>query len=336
MFILEFVLTTFAKSTLESFRPLHYRGYIFSFYWFVDLLAIVSISLEIPFITEGMGLGDLSNRGSNGTGSYSKSVQILRLVRIVRLVKIFRIAAQRRKQREEQEELLHLAYLNLINFDEERKRRALNDKRTLKLGSTLSLAITRNVICMMLIMLIIIPIITWTTEDSGYQYSTYLLHENMINANVDTTAKQAMINEYIDVMDTNKVNDYLLYLRLLPFNETPYVNLENKIVSLRSSSISDEVFSTFINGTVFLTEARFNQSYLLRESALYSILLTWLVGSMLVIGSIIFTNDAQKLVLDPIEVCGCVLDISSYFQWLIDSKFCIAIDSSKSPHLTLI
>lgn len=40
-FILELGLNTWSKTTYQSFQPLKFTGYVFTFYWWLDLIAII-------------------------------------------------------------------------------------------------------------------------------------------------------------------------------------------------------------------------------------------------------------------------------------------------------
>ena len=62
-FIFELIINSWSRSKVViSFKPKFqflYEGYIFSFFWWFDLLAIVSIWPDIPWISKPLHLGDI-------------------------------------------------------------------------------------------------------------------------------------------------------------------------------------------------------------------------------------------------------------------------------------
>lgn len=55
-FIFELVATSWSKSTFERFYPPKYNGYIFSFFWWLDLIALLTLFPDVHFIASGLGL----------------------------------------------------------------------------------------------------------------------------------------------------------------------------------------------------------------------------------------------------------------------------------------
>jgi hypothetical protein len=85
-FCFEFALASFGKSRVLSFYPLSYSGkhsfplslsvgwflvvstgYLFNFFWFLDLASIVSMFPDVPWIANPIGIGSISNGGVTGT-----------------------------------------------------------------------------------------------------------------------------------------------------------------------------------------------------------------------------------------------------------------------------
>jgi hypothetical protein len=62
-FIAEFFIASWVLSTVHSFWPLNYEGYIFGFYFWLDAVATFSLLPDIPWIAEEIGLS-----GNGGTG----------------------------------------------------------------------------------------------------------------------------------------------------------------------------------------------------------------------------------------------------------------------------
>ena len=104
-FIGEFLLNTWSKTEYTSLKPLKFKGYIFTFFWFLDFVAILSMFPDIPFIANPLGLGGISSSVSNTSG-LSKIGRVIRLVRLVRLVKLYKIATERTKRQKLEEDMM--------------------------------------------------------------------------------------------------------------------------------------------------------------------------------------------------------------------------------------
>lgn len=93
-FIFELVANTWSKTIIHQFWPFKYEGYIFTFFWYLDIIAIVSMFPDIKWIADGLGIGNVTNAVS-GSNNYTKAGRVIRLVRLVRLVKLYKIASER-------------------------------------------------------------------------------------------------------------------------------------------------------------------------------------------------------------------------------------------------
>lgn len=92
-FIFEMVGNSWSKSTITQWTPYPIvQGYLFSFFWLLDILSILSLFPDIPFIAHPIGVGNLSNSVSGG--NLSRAGRIVRLVRLVRLVRVYKVSKQ--------------------------------------------------------------------------------------------------------------------------------------------------------------------------------------------------------------------------------------------------
>lgn len=303
-FIFEWVAATWSKTNFISFYPKFVKeGYMLSFFWFLDLIAIVSMIADVPMI----GLtNDSTYYQGNNTGNYQKAGRVVRLVRLVRLVKLYKLASERLRKRREEAALLELVRQGLADYETEKKKMALYDERQSKLGSQLSDSIIRKVIILILLLLIVLPFLQTDVPDNTTSFTTSYLHSINCNSNIPSVARNVMLNEYLTDLDVSPVDgtsDFLLYLKVWPLQNDPIVNYEGELDSLRNSQLTYEYRVDYdASGNISCeTSAYFNQAPLLYQENMYSIILTCFIGVMLVIGSVVFTNDAQELVLKPIE-----------------------------------
>ncbi len=311
-FIFELAGATWSKSRIISIYPkFEYEGYLFTFFWWLDLIAIVSMFFDVPIVAEGMGLTSVSSNVSNSGNSsnLTKAGRVVRLVRLVRLVKLYKVAsAKKLRQKQEQAlyELVRVGAIDSTRLEEEQQKLALNDSRQSKLGSQLSESITRRVIILVLVILCVLPIITYIPPNTVTKTSTKLLHDYNMNFTLNADVKQDFVDTYLALLQRPDGTDdgrYLVYLEMSPSYSSPLVDYRANYESLRDDAIIEEKYHYYDEdyGQDVVTHAIFNNNYIFRLNASNSIILTIFVGLVLVIGSVVFNDDAQRLVLTPIE-----------------------------------
>ena len=111
LFLLELILTSWAKSdfTKGIFKV---KGYMFGFFFWLDLLAILSMlpnltwiySLSTSLQQGEFNLGIAGKAGKIG----SKAARVVRMARLVRLVKLYKFTSQRRREKKMVNDLSHL------------------------------------------------------------------------------------------------------------------------------------------------------------------------------------------------------------------------------------
>jgi len=62
-------------------------GFLFTFFWWLDLLAIFSLFPDVTFIGEPIGISNMTNSTSSNS-NFTKAGRVVRLVRLVRLIKV--------------------------------------------------------------------------------------------------------------------------------------------------------------------------------------------------------------------------------------------------------
>jgi len=209
------------------------------------------------------------------------------------------------------QELLALVRVGELKFEDIESHQKLTAKRQSKLGDTLSTRITQRVIVLVLLMILLLPLISYSPANYGAEYSTKLLHRITCNSTLSEAVRKNFTEYWVDSLEyssanveplSTQSNRYLLYLKVdSSLYSDEVVNYNGALQSYRESVLQMFKYSTVDSGSTCTTHAIFSQNPLLKLTAEYSIILIIVVGVILVIGSIVFTDDAQVLVLDPID-----------------------------------
>lgn len=248
----------------------------------------------------------------------AKTGRVVRMARLIRLVKLYKISSQRQREKkmlQDLERLVQLGHINEQDIDAYVEKTRSSQKQS-KVGAELSDIITRRVIVAVLLMLLVVPLLSYSSSVADDQEVTSFLHSMNLNVNEGNASNceiwQNSVNEYIDFManildSSNDMHSYLLYLDIEPErcgidSIVSSVNVQN--LDLFRDEEKNEVYFTttdILSGTEYSVNAIFNIKYLKEKEALAGIYLTLFVVFMLVSLSTQFTGDAQKLVLEPIE-----------------------------------
>lgn len=323
-FIVELVLVTWSKTYHYSFKPWECEGYFLSFFFVLDVLAILSMFPEVPAISEAFGFDSLYEDHDNQTTL--KTARVVRMVRLVRLVKIYKIQAERRRAARLEAELLDLVRQGAVSYDDIATQRALYQSRQSKVGGLLSDSITRRVITIVLCMLFVVPFLQLVilNEERNTAVGS-LLHfveltdpdPDQLNklrfAAMDTFRKhapnlvrveitQASNGAPATIMDFDYTATWATDIHA--DSSTDYSSFwENTDVveKRRTGSTPKELDTITMTGDNYEVSATFDLWFEEYDRNVNQILLIIFVSIMLVAGSVVFTNDAQRLVLDPIE-----------------------------------
>lgn len=285
-FIAEFFIASWVQSTIHSFWPFKYEGYIFGFYFWLDAVATFSLLPDIPWIADKIGLS-----GNGGTGG----ARVIRMVRLVRLVKVYKIAQEKKKNAKIERELNKLVMSGAITMAAVEQRRKLFQTRQSRLGTQLSETITQRVIMLVLIMLIVVPLLTQTSSDNAPLKLTEDLQDFNIKASGPILS--SAIDWYVQNYNERDGRPFLLKLDVEPQGYHYVTNYTAYYNGLRDSSIETFYFG---NGT-HSTCAYFNKDLFQRTTSELQIILTIFVAVMLISGSVVVNDDVQLLVLTPVE-----------------------------------
>lgn len=323
LFMLEIVLTSWVKSDFSN-GIFKIKGYMFSFFFWLDLLAVISMIPDIPWLSDTLGLelfsgSSVNTRAGRAGRIGSRTGRVVKMVRLVRLVKLYKFHFQKKREKKMMTELSQLIQKGNIDPDEieDFVYRCNNNQKQSKVGAELSDAIIRRVIIAVLLMLCIVPLLTSSpfTEDEkeATQFLQKVNIETGIGPNADCEYLIGSANNYKDFMltslelsDYKNTPSYLIGLEIKPTRcgTDTIVDFENveKIAELRETSIRTiSIPPETVNGTKYSVIAKFNLEPFVEASSKSGIYLTVFVVVVLVTLSVQFTGDAQKLVLTPIE-----------------------------------
>ena len=304
-FIFELVGTSWSKTTFTQFYPrIRWTGYFLTFFWWLDFIAILSLFPDIPWIGHPLGVSGISNDVTGGS-NYTRAGRVVRLVRLVRLVRVYKVASERRRRAQQEQELLELVRLGVIRQSDVDKQRGLYNTRQSRLGDQLSQSTTRRVIVMILIILIILPVLLYSAPNEGPEFATRMLHTFHKSGGVSDEAKQVVLDTFVNKLVANYDDRFVERLDLIPSfplsPQNPYVFYQSSLNNLRESARLDIDYVSTVSSTTYTTAAIFGFKQLAREQAMYSILTTIFIAIVMVGGALIFTNDAEVLVIAPIE-----------------------------------
>ena len=292
--------------------------YCFSFFFWLDLVALWSITLEVDSLADTFAFG--LNDQASGTTDNFRVGRVVRMIRLVRLVKLYKITSQRRKEKKMMEDLELLIEQGRMDEGEvENFKFQMTHQKQSKVGTDLVDMITRKVIMMILSMLVLVPLLTFDVTPAHFQHSTELIHNVMAADLQDCATITPAVSTFVDV--TNSVGESAeLVFSLLDLQVTgdpcgikaqvvaelkTYItdeDLAEVFVGYKEGMFRDDYISLYtVNRDGFTTTAVFDVSQDAKESALFSIWLTLFVIFILITMSIAFENDAQTLILTPIE-----------------------------------
>jgi hypothetical protein len=290
-FLAEFFANTWSKSTIVSWWPFVKKGYIFSFFWFCDVVSIVSLFPDIPAISTGMGIS-----------KFPLNTRVIRVIRLVRLIRLYKIYAEKVRRTKQEEELLELVRTGAISYDEIEGRRALYNDRQSKLGAQLSDAITQKVIILIMVMMIIVEAVLLPPQDvvnNGPMFAFGLLHQlnvDQITGNISTASFTQFRDEMIGDVSTADGANYIIYLSY-NLTQGPFINDIGRLLSIRPEALVPYTFSTSLPqpyNEVVSTTVLINNIATVRAGSQWSIITTIFVGACLIIGAVVFTDDAQR------------------------------------------
>ena len=300
VFIFEFLGLSWSKTLFIQFTPTpQWKGYFGSFFWWLDLIAIISLFPDVTFI---YGINNFNSNTAGSSTTYTKAGRVVRLVRLVRLIKVYKVASERRRRQKHEAEMIELVNIGAIDEKDLLKQRGLYNLRQSRLGDQLSESTTRRVIILVLLVLIVYPLLTYTTNNIGPEFATRMLHNFNTNTNISDASKQVVLDVFLSEYTNNRTNRDVGYASIIPMAPyNPYVYFKANLDSLRDNQKLTESYTSYINNMLYSTEVIYSLQELTRSEAMYSILTTIFVAIILIGGALVFAADAEVLVIKPIE-----------------------------------
>lgn len=149
----------------------------YSFFFWLDIIATISICVDVkllsdlildlfdtPHETGDATMGDMATQ-SAGNNKLAKIIKALRLIRLIRIIKLYKYLVKSGSEMEEmrlREQQKHSA-----NAQQAALNRELEPSR---LGRSLSEALTRRLIILVLVLLMALPAITYSSFDASHTY----------------------------------------------------------------------------------------------------------------------------------------------------------------------
>lgn len=265
------------------------KGYLWSFYFWLDFIATLSMIPDIGWIwypivgidEDGDSGGDAdqikkAGRASKAGTRTSRVIRIIRLIRLIRIVKLYKnaqIAIKNRAQEEDDE------------FGD------MQLPMESKVGKRLSDLTIKRVIVLVLLLLLILPLFDtefYLTDPYSWDFGTNEMMEFRNKAGFDVVRQ-----EYIAYHEDD---DYpLIYFSYEDIDGKTYEwETDTKSEDLR---FAEKYFASSDHESVAVFDIRYEN----RVSSGLNICRTVFVCIVLTLGAIYFTKDASELVITPIE-----------------------------------
>jgi len=283
-----------------------------SFYFWLDIIATLSLVFELPWTgvdISGGDSGDAPSKAGNASKAGARAgriIRLVRMVRLVRLVKLYKYSAkiqeQKKKEklkREKADERKAEGKPPIEDDGEETVVLAVGKES--RVGAAMSDLMNRRVIVLVLIMLIVIPLLSTVDTNMEPELATEFIHNLFVSSVTGTTgladygAAKAKTIAFVVAemavikltMATNGVFDAASFTKTARIDE------------LRTNEI-DKFYSDSENGKYVTTLWIDKSSVTVAQSAM-AIYTTLFVVICLVAGTFFFSADVNRLVIVPIE-----------------------------------
>lgn len=316
LFIVELVLNSYAK-----------HGYLGRFYFWLDLMAVLSLVPDIGWIWDPIQ-GDSDDsastsaiRAGRASRAGTKAGRVVRIVRLVRLVRIVKLYKHLKRQKGE-------------DVDED----PINADQPSQVGKRLSDLTTRRLIILVLSLLFLLPLFDatfWKDADDYASFGLSTLHLLTFSAlaqpnNISPILKDSTVGYATEAgsvlylklngIDESVSNGWLENVRFTdgatvnPTNEWSYDHMRS-VAEVEEDFRDHEILRTSLEGctdgttgsaldddtVVCASEAIFDNKDFSVQEAWLNIGKTLFVMLVLAVGSLMFTRDAENLVIQPIE-----------------------------------
>ena len=277
-------LLLFALELVLSF--LYKPNYKWSFYFWLDLVATLSLITDIGWIWDSLiGVSNSSScskqlqnagKASRAGTRTSRILRIIRLIRLIRLVKLYKNAQIAMKGEDDEEPAV--TEIKLENIDQESK-----------VGKKLSEVTMKRVILIVLIMLFFLPF--FETDFYMSSQTSWVFGIDNMNAFLNLEGFEIVKNKYVNYH--KKDIRPLVYLSWK--NETD--NYEWQADTDYNDLRYNEIYYYAKGDFVSIFDIRYDA----RLTSLLNIFKTLFICVILTLGALYFTKDSEDLVIKPIE-----------------------------------
>lgn len=272
--------------------------YLWKFFFWLDLVAALSLIPDIPYIWDKITGVDSNSDNTDAQDSLTvaraarsaragtkagRIVRFVRLIRLIRVAKLLEICSSNAARKKREEEAAMIA---------EMKKSMSNGNTTgeeSKVGQFLSEKTTRKVVMMVLLMLFAIPALIPDTEETSPEVAVAWL---AAASNEATVPSSAWDNEVQFVMDYYEDDREVIYLNVTGSQHNTFhqdINLGDfRTIELTSAAVGD--------AEILLSYKYYNQM-----ASSLSVFLTLLVIFILTVGALLINKTTTQLVVQPIE-----------------------------------
>ena len=322
-----------------------------SFYFWLDLMATISLSFEIPWMTSSPSNsssdGGIENaragRASRAGARAARVIKVVRMIRLVRLVKLYKYFGDAAKQTKRDRESAVVAPALIPNNDVGKKKGDESDAVDMppesRVGTEMSDRTTKKVIVGILVMLIGIPLLQINDVQYKNEFGMQMVFERRQHLSTLVAAAAASTESGVQSDGIQiATNDWLfsenlfldrsecIYLEYDGFQDQEYTTApipsdRADPSRLQGPEKTTVVISVLVGGDEMdnghqhqnlQMMAIFDLSARAREEAILGILLTTFVIGLLAVGTMTFSRDVNTLVILPIEkMVQLVRDISA-------------------------
>ena len=260
-----------------------------------------------------------AGRASRAGARAGRVFRVVRLVRLVRVIKVYKYYKDIRAKKEEAARLEEEIQLALEAGDDERayqlRKEQINpdnsdEPKSVKesrVGAALSDLTTRRVIVGILLMLVCIPLLTPTVLDESDNFALQLVQRMAVERAQVVPADQAGYNAAYDLsiaqFKESRTNAVLLTVdgtSVIDEDRSDLRDVEILKLVVKTTLVTDNPASSD-NGRVFESSAWFDEKFVSQETAMWSLVLTAFVILVLAVSAMMFSHDANVLVLVPIS-----------------------------------
>lgn len=280
-----FQLPTWEQKYGETFMETWYhRLTIGSFYFWLDLLATLSLLFEISF-TFGDNLlisNSVASLMGQGLRTAARSVKIVRLLRFLRIAKLYK------------NYFMFQGKSNKVT--ETADDDGNNSKNQSHVGEKISELTTQRVIILVIVMLVIIPSLVLYDPDMSDSLA-YTMFNDMAVLNATNSSYSSGLTyttNYV-IATTTVVEIQLAYQP----NNLRTLYYDSVISTLRN--IEQLTYSSSHSSPYVSSKMIFSLKSFVVQSASFSIIETIFVILVLLIATYFFSSDVNKLVITPIE-----------------------------------